>query len=79
MSNLPTDTAPIGLETAAKRLKAEAPDCALTRYQLYRLCIAGRIPCMQMPAITGRSPRYKVAMRSLVSALRKLYIAAPTL
>ena len=75
--NLPTDTTPIGLEATARRLKTEAPDCAFSRHQLYRLCIAGRIPCMQMPAITGRYPRYKVAMRPLVSALRKLLIAAP--
>lgn len=70
------DAAPIGLETAAQRLRTEAPDCAVSRFVLYHLCKHGRIPCWVFPAVTGTHRRYKVAMAPLITSLRKLQISA---
>lgn len=71
-ATLPPPGAHLGLETLSRELAANYPDCTISRHALLRLCRAGHLPCMQLPPLTGNTPRYRVTLRDAVRTLRNL-------
>lgn len=74
-TTLPDPAPPLGLEALARLLLHDYPELAISRHALRRLCMAGRMPCTQIPPLTGRTPRYRVTARDAVRTLRNLRIA----